>query len=414
VRDVNTGEFSPRTIDIDEYRNYGMEGRYLYSYQIGRLGHNLSAGFRLYSGKTFRYRGGRGSSGSDYDISLESGTWTADIDYKSSNAAMFVENLFSITEKFLIIPGLRYEYLVAEATGYSGLANSEPIYLQNQERGRGFLIGGLGLEYNINNATKLYANATQSYRPIQFADLTTPPTTDVVDRNLTDAQGLNVDVGYRGNVSDYLLFDVSMFYLDYSNRIGTIKQQRTDGSFYNFRTNVGDSRTIGTEAFAELNISKALAAKSVGDISVFVSYAWNDARYKDFQVVTVVNNELSESNYKDKRVEYAPENIVRTGLTYALKGFSLTYQFSFTDQVFADANNTRVPTTNGQNGLVPSYSVMDLTLGYKHSSGVVVKGGVNNLTDQSYFTRRAGGYPGPGVLPADGRTVFVTVGFVMN
>jgi Fe(3+) dicitrate transport protein len=327
---------------------------------------------------------------------------------------MFVENLFSITEKFLIIPGLRYEYLVAEATGYSGLANSEPIYLQNQERGRGFLIGGLGLEYNINNATKLYANATQSYRPIQFADLTTPPTTDVVDRNLTDAQGLNVDVGYRGNVSDYLLFDVSMFYLDYSNRIGTIKQQRTDGSFYNFRTNVGDSRTIGTEAFAELNISKALAAKSVGDISVFVSYAWNDARYKDFQVVTVVNNELSESNYKDKRVEYAPENIVRTGLTYALKGFSLTYQFSFTDQVFADANNTRVPTTNGQNGLVPSYSVMDLTLGYKHSSGVVVKGGVNNLTDQSYFTRRAGGYPGPGVLPADGRTVFVTVGFVMN
>lgn len=412
--DQTTGEYSSRTIDIDNYRNYGMEARYLHSYQIGRLGHNLSAGFRLYTGKTLRYRGGVGSRASDYDISLVSGTWSADIDYKSNNAAVFIENLFSITEKFLIIPGIRYEYIQAEATGYSGLSNGEPIYLQAQERGRGFIIGGVGFEYALTDHTRLYANATQSYRPIQFADLTTPPTTDVIDPNLKDAKGLNIDFGYRGNVKDYLLFDLSVFHLTYNNRIGTLKQQRQDGSFYNFRTNVGESRTSGAEAFTELNITKALAADRVGDISVFVSYAWNDARYKDFKVVTVVNNELSESNYRDKQVEYAPENILRTGLTYALKGFSFTYQYSFTDQVFADANNTRAASSNAQNGLVPSYSIMDITLGYKHTSGLSIKGGVNNLTNEYYFTRRAGGYPGPGVLPADGRTFFATLGFVMK
>lgn len=35
--------------------------------------------------------------------------------------------------------------------------------------------------------------------------------------------------------------------------------------------------------------------------------------------------------------------------------------------------------------------------------------GVNNLADAVYFTRRAGGYPGPGAMPADGRTAFVTL-----
>ncbi|MEX0599665.1 MAG: hypothetical protein WD205_03410 [Rhodothermales bacterium] len=39
--------------------------------------------------------------------------------------------------------------------------------------------------------------------------------------------------------------------------------------------------------------------------------------------------------------------------------------------------------------------------------------GVNNLTDHHYFTRRATGYPGPGIIPADGRSVYVTVGITL-
>ena len=36
--------------------------------------------------------------------------------------------------------------------------------------------------------------------------------------------------------------------------------------------------------------------------------------------------------------------------------------------------------------------------------------GVNNITDKKYATRRAGGYPGPGILPGNGRTIFVSIG----
>ncbi len=411
-----TGQYKARTVDIDNYKNYGMEARYLLGYQLGKLGHNLSAGARLYSGTTLRYRGGRGTTGMDYNITLQDGTtWTGDIDYGSKNAALFAENLFSITDKFIVIPGIRYEYLFAKASGYSGVSNSNPVYLQDQERGRGFLIGGLGMEYAVSNTTKLYANATQSYRPVQFADLTTPPTTDVIDPNLTDAQGLNIDFGYRGNIKDYLVFDVSAFRLIYDNRVGTIKQQREDGSFYNYKTNVGGSTSNGIEAFGELNVTKAAGMSAgFGAVSVFASYAYNDARYENFKVVTVVNNELSETNYKDNKVEYAPENILRAGISYAYRGFSSSIQYSYTDKLYTDANNTEATTANAQNGLIPSYLVIDVTAGYKHKSGLSIKTGVNNIEDKNYFTRRAGGYPGPGVLPADGRTFFVTLGYLMK
>lgn len=411
-----TGQYNSRSVDSDKYNNYGLEARYLLGYQIGRLTHNLSAGVRLYEGTTLRYRGGKGSTGTDYNITLEGGTtWTGDIDYASRNAAIFAENLFSITDKFIVIPGIRYEYLFARASGYNSVSNGNPVYLDNQERGRGFVIGGLGMEYTTSSTTRLYANATQSYRPVQFADLTTPPTTDVIDPALTDAKGLNMDFGYRGKIKNYLVFDVSAFHLIYDNRVGTIKQQRADGSFYNYKTNVGGSASSGVEAFGELNVTNASdVSESFGEISVFASYAFNDARYNNFKAVTIVNNMLSETNYKNRKVEYAPANILRAGISYSYKGFSSSVQFSHTGQSFTDANNTKTPSANGQNGSIPSYSIIDLTAGYKHNSGLSVKVGVNNIENKNYFTRRAGGYPGPGVLPAEGRTYFFTLGYCMK
>ena len=51
-----------------------------------------------------------------------------------------------------------------------------------------------------------------------------------------------------------------------------------------------------------------------------------------------------------------------------------------------------------------------LTAFYKFSKNLNLKAGINNLLDERYFTRRAGGYPGPGALPADGRTFFMSFG----
>ena len=97
-------------------------------------------------------------------------------------------------------------------------------------------------------------------------------------------------------------------------------------------------------------------------------------------------------------------------MTISYNKLSLTGQLSYVDESYADANNTIAVSANAQNGLIPSYTVIDLTAVYKYSAKLNIKAGINNLGNQKYFTRRAGGYPGPGALPSDGSTFFVSVG----
>jgi Fe(3+) dicitrate transport protein len=389
-----TGEFNNRTVQIDNYRNYGMESRILTDYALGKMDNSLSAGIRLYSGTTHRRADGKGTTGSGYDVTVI-GNYPRDIDFDSKNAAVFVENIFRFSDKFLLVPGIRYEWLEGAASGINGYNSGQPVYLQNISRSRSFMLAGIGTEYHIGN-TEFYGNITQAYRPIQFANLQAPPTTDSVDQYLEDSKGYNIDFGYRGKVKDFLQFDVSAYYLQYNNRIGTV----TIGS-RRVITNVGNSTSKGIESFVEFNPVRAFTKNTKADLIVFGSYGYTRARYA---------SDHKDANTKGKKVENAPEHILRSGITGGYKSFLLTAQVSYVGETFSDANNTATPTANGNNGLIPSYTITDLTATYKLSKGLNLKAGINNLFDERYFTRRAGGYPGPGALPGDGRTFFVSVG----
>jgi Fe(3+) dicitrate transport protein len=109
-------------------------------------------------------------------------------------------------------------------------------------------------------------------------------------------------------------------------------------------------------------------------------------------------------------VENAPLNILRAGLSLQYKGILLTTQVSHTSDMYSDANNTMKPSANGQVGRIPAYTVVDLTATYTISEKLNLRAGVNNLGNVAYFTRRAGGYPGPGLLPSDGRGFFLSFG----
>lgn len=47
---------------------------------------------------------------------------------------------------------------------------------------------------------------------------------------------------------------------------------------------------------------------------------------------------------------------------------------------------------------------------YKLNSRFTLKSSINNITDEKYATRRATGYPVPGLLPGNGRTFSLTLG----
>src|SRR5215204_734456 len=394
-----TGEYNNRVLNIDQYRNYGLESRIITDYHIGNMSNTLSGGIRLYTGTTHRRADGKGTTGTDYDMTVI-GNYPRDVEFTSNNTAAFVENIFRISDKFIVIPGIRYEWLQGSASGRNGYTSGgAEIILQNIERSRSFLLAGVGTEFQITKSTEFYGNITQAYRPIQFANLQAPPTTDVVDPDLEDAKGYNIDLGYRGKLKDFLSFDVSGYNLQYNNRIGTITVSGTPS--YRLITNVGSSTSKGIESYIEFNPVRAFTENKKTDLIIFGSYAYTHARY---------SGDHKDANTKGKKVENAPEHIFRGGISGGYKGFLLTAQLSHVGETYSDANNTATPTANGNNGLIPSYTITDLTATYKFSKRLNVKAGINNLFDERYFTRRAGGYPGPGALPGDGRTFFISVG----
>lgn len=395
---ATTNQLNNRLVNIDQYRNYGLESRFITDYFFGEMKNTISAGIRLYTGNTHRLADGKGTTGSDYDIRVE-GPYPRDIQFRSNNGAVFIENIFRVSEKLLIIPGIRYEWLEGAASGSNGLnAKGESVQLQNITRSRSFILGGIGAELHTTASTELYANFSQAYRPIQFTNLQAPPTTDLVDPDLKDASGYNMDLGYRGKVKNYIQFDISGFYLQYNNRVGTIIPSGTN---YRLVTNVGASTSKGLETYVEFNPLRAFSNTVHSDIILFSAYSYTDARY---------SGNHQDANTKGKKVENAPQDILRTGLSIGYKGFLFTTQLSHVAASFSDANNTTTPSTNGNIGVIPSYSIIDLTVSYKFSKKMHIKAGMNNMNDTRYFTRRAGGYPGPGALPADGRNFFISVG----
>lgn len=62
--------------------------------------------------------------------------------------------------------------------------------------------------------------------------------------------------------------------------------------------------------------------------------------------------------------------------------------------------------TNVIEGSIPAYDVMDLSASYVWGR-IRLESGINKLLNRMYFTRRATGYPGPGILPSEGRGWYV-------
>ena len=407
-----TDQYSNRQVDIDDYRNIGLENRNLYRYKFNTIQNNLAFGFRIYKAETERKQKATGTFGFDYDLSTQ-GLFPAELKFITNNFAFFAENQFKINEKFSITPGIRFENINSVANGRINITS----VISEQQRERNKPLFGLGLEYKINS-TNIYANVTQAFRPVLFSDLTPSATTDVIDSNLKDASGFNADLGYRGTYKGYINFDFSLFYLRYSNRIGGLRKY-TDNDpsklTYIFKTNLGETVNKGIESFFDINLTKMIGIdKKFGAVDFFSSMSFIDSRYEDFEINTVSgtvpNVKITTTNLAGNRVENAPRYIHSFGLSYSKNGFSATMQYRMSGEIFTDANNTLIPSSNAQVGLLEGYKVADFSTEYKFLKQFNFRSGVNNLFNTMYATRRSGGYPGPGILPGEGRSFYISIG----
>ncbi len=398
VIDPVTLAYAPRQVDIDNYNSYTTELRMLHNYSLFGRTSNLVAGVQYMNNDLHRQQQGKGTTGTDYDLTLTEPGFGRDMHLKSNNIALFAENKFQMTEHLSITPGVRIESGESVMSGV--ISYYDPQGVPNTIEHR-FPLLGINAQYKVKNGNSFYAGWSQAYRPVIFKDIVPSSVYEIVDKNLKDAYGYNAEAGFRGQ-SNRLRWDIGVFRVQYNNRLGSQAMYDENNVFYLYRTNIGNSLTDGAELFTEYEI---VNKKSI-TVSVFTSTAFMDGRYTDAQIRSGDTNIDVSGN----KLESVPDVISRNGLSLKTKKASLSFLYSYVGDSYADAFNTVEPSANGAVGLVPAYGLLDINSTFLILNQITLRVNVNNVMNKQYFTKRPAFYPGPGIWSSDGRSLVVSVG----
>ena len=396
--DPNTLQYAARQVDIDHFNSYTTEVRLLHRYTLFQYQSSFVAGVQIMNNDLHRQQLGKGTTGSDFDLSLSQPGFGRDLHFKTKNFAAFIENNFRVSSKLSINPGVRVELGQSDMVGT--INYYDPGQVPNTIK-HSFPLLGVNAEYQLAGNSNFYAGWSQAYRPVIFKDIIPASVYEKSDKNLKDAYGYNLEAGFRGSTRS-LQWDVGFFQLQYNNRLGVLSEKDASGNFYLLHTNIGNSITQGLELFAEyaLPISNQVAC------SVFTATAFMNARY----TAGIVRSGENNIDIRGNNVESAPSVITRNGLNIKFHKSSFSVLYSYTGKSYADALNTKTPSANGAVGLVPGYGLLDINTSFKLSERLTARFNVNNVTDKHYFTKRPTFYPGPGVWSSDGRSFVVSVG----
>ncbi len=404
---------NPRDLIKGDFNNWGAETRLLTRYSLGKYQSVFLLGSKYYQANNTSLQG-PGTNGTDADFSLAEVDYPdypnrSDFDFPNLNASVFGENIFYLNDQLSITPGFRFEYIKTESAGtYNNVIfdnAGNPIFNEtledNRTLERSFLLLGLGLSYDRSEELEVYANISQNYRSVTFSDIRTVNPSFIIDPNIRDEKGFTADFGFRGKWNEVVSYDIGGFSMLYDDRIGIILDDRAN----RVRKNIGKALIVGAETFIDWNLAKTLQMNTKKlQFNWFANTAFTSSEYI----------ESEENNVEGREVEFIPSINLKSGIRFGYKNLMMSWQFTYLTEQYTDAENSSVPedgdSRNGLIGEIPAYSIMDFSLSYTHRRWKL-ESGVNNFLNSSYFTRRATGYPGPGIIPSDPRSYYFTLQF---
>ena len=402
--------YEERDLIKGDFNNFGIEARWLKKYILGNKKAVFLLGGKYYSAKNTSAQGpGSASNEADFSFYNEeypSYSQQSNYTYPNENISIFSENIFYINKRMSVTPGLRYENILTATEGNYQRINSDAagnVILNEtlnsiESRRRSFVLLGLGLSYKASHPLEYYSNISQNYRSVTFADISIINPAFSINPNITDEKGYTIDLGIRGKIKKMMSFDLNFFHLSYQNRIGFIQKAFKDGSVKSERGNVGDANLSGLESLIDLNIGELFKMNlKKYSLNSFINYSFIETKYSNSDIQGI----------KGKKVEFVPKDNLKFGLRYGYKNLTLNMQFSYVSEQFTDSSNAVEGNLSGVIGVIPAYKLVDLSGAFKLNK-FKLEFGVNNTLNEAYFTRRATGYPGPGIIPSPGRNFYLS------
>ena len=311
--------------------------------------------------------------------------------------ALFGENIFYLNEKLSLTPGIRFENIITKSDGFYKKINLDAagnvilneINYEKKINKRSFFLLGLGLSYKNHSDFELYGNISQNYRSVTFTDISIINPAFSINPNITDEKGFTTDVGIRGNYNKLITYDLTAFNIVYDDRIGFVQKAFNDGSIKSERGNIGNAIMYGLESLIDIDFNNIFVKNNNISLNYFINASIIDSRYIS----------STENGVVGKKVEFVPNINIKTGIKLGYNNFILNIQYSYLSKQFTDSSNAIEGNISGVIGQIPSYDILDLSVSYVFKK-IKIETGINNLTNNSYFTRRATGYPGPGIIPS--------------
>lgn len=402
----------------EKFYNWGTDTRLVHEYDLANLtGNILTAGFTVQgtiSPITSRLRPGK------------SGT-LIDLDRHDLNWALYAENKFQILDRWSVTPGIRVEY--AEVAGH-GLRNQDKMNDPNDPKqvDRRFddyaPLFSLGTEVDLLEPRGInlrplvfYANVANAYRPPTYNETVMQDPRVAIGR-LDNAPLYQVEAGLRGTPTPWYLYDLSVFGMRYEKQFAFSGDVNAGTAIIE---NSGRTSHRGVEWFQEVNLFGLIDALNqtppsaqprTGPRSPATEIGWaRHGRLSLFTALSYLDTEIESSPVASavgRRVPYAPEWVFKAGLAYNyFERLKAALSFRYVSDNFGNINNDNSLVTDNSSALIPSYSVVDLSLEYScWKDRLTFFLNLNNLLGEGYFAGLQGQSGAGGQITAPGRNVY--------
>lgn len=281
----------------------------------------------------------------------------------ADSVAAYAQSRIELTERFAVTPGLRVESY--EQTRVVLTDNNATATTSNTE-----WLPGVGATYDLTDAAQLYGGVYRAFSPASNG----VALDGLTDQQLDGERSTNFEVGLRGK-EGALSYEVAAFVMNFSNQVVT---GNSDPALS--QSNAGKTEHRGMEFMLGYELG--------GGFSLDSNATW------------VPTSEFKTGDNAGNRLPYAPKFIANLALTYQLEQLTAAISAHHRGEQYGDPSNREdIPTDAAGGiwgGLMPSYTVLDVTAQYNLADNVSVFGAVKNLTDKRYITGlRQGIYVGP-------------------
>jgi iron complex outermembrane recepter protein len=302
-------------------------------------------------------------------------------DYTAFQNSLFTQWTLNLPYKFIVTAGASYNFIefgIVDHLGY-------PDNPSNKKSNSGFkrfdpiLTPSFAILKSFKDNYSVFFNYSSGFQPYGMSKTINIPYLGTVNTGLKPERGTQYELGTKGSLlNKKLSYQLSLFYLDISDKITTQSVYKSNGSIlYSWYTNSGHQLNKGIEfsaMYAIINNGK----KIVSSLQPFIAFTYSDFSYKDFKSDN--NNDKNTVDYDGKKASIPPV-LFNAGIDLSLKwGIYVNTTFRYVDDRPGDYANIHY---------AKGYSLLAATIGYKKTFfdhltvNVSVVG--NNLTNDTYY-----------------------------